>query len=186
MTDKNESAEEQQRLQVSRTRTRHIELKKIGCHNLSQTFSPCGSCCECRTGHVTTFHLNYFEYYGLNTENAIQLVHPRSADIRDSSTYSLPITWELVAQAFEIVERQRQEIESIPRLFALCTVNIVQHCYNIDALPLPESLKRTLREFTCGFDIVESQMSKTPGNTMFRPWNFPRYLFNHLDKYLCY
>ena len=178
---------ELERLQVSRTCPRQVKLKTLSAHYNAIVSSPCVTCFECRSGHISTFHLNYFEYYGLNTDNAMKVLNnPSEISVPLESYQSLPITWDLVAQAFEIMERRIHEIKAVPTLFGLCTVTIVQYCHNIDVLPLPDRLKLALREFTSGFDIVEQQMSKTPGNTMFRPWNFPRFLFNHLESYLHY
>ena len=163
-------------------------FKKLVCHSHERRPSPCLFCNDCNYGLLTSFHLAYFLHFGLDisgSETVIYTTKDSNGQESQRREIIVPITWELVAQAFEILESRIHKVQNaFPRLYSLCIVKLVTIPGILDSPYLPSKHKNDIVNFEQGFDIVDRQMWQTPGHTIFRPWYFPRYLLNHMDKYL--
>ena len=169
--------------------SRPFYLKVLSVHRDKFDYNSCSVCEPCITGRVTTFHLYYFVYYGLDVSTVRAIPSPLSNYfnrwVDQKNQFSLKITWKLVAQAFEIMERRVRTVHTtVPSLLSLSGAVIIQSCSCFEKLPLPIKLKTLLSDCRFAFDVFERQTSQLSGNTIFRSWIFPRFLFNHKGQYL--
>jgi len=132
-------------------------------------------CNDCHNPIVTTFHMAYFSQRGLDFKRT-----------RSEPVGRILIDTLLIAQAYVILETQARAVR--PVVFSLETLalyRLVVSCSHVlHLLRIPIKLRSKIENFEGGSDVVDRLMSQTVGNTIFRPFIFPRFLFRHLGLYL--
>jgi len=126
-------------------------------------------CYSCQHELITTFHLAYFVHFGLRFDQYE----------RTGERFLFEITPKVVAKAFEIMEERCKAIRKIQSLENICLHSLATSQILFRNVVLPPSMQTKLEKFEGAFDILDNQLTKSPGNTVFRPFNFPKFLFRH-------
>jgi len=126
-------------------------------------------CYFCQHELITTFHLAYFVHFGLRFDQYE----------RTGERYLFEITPKVIAKAFEIMEERCKVIHQIQSLENICLHSLMKDQILVRNVVLPSSMRTKLENFDGVFDILDKHLTETPGNTVFRPFNFPKFLFRH-------
>ena len=167
-------------------------FKKLRCYRFSRDGSePHMFCHSCEYGIITTFHLRYFQFYGLDLHK-----HGAASLLTDEDLlfdealpgqhrYFVKIKAPLVAEAFEIAERRLLKRKQVPRLFDLALVRTVETHPCLDSVTMPSMLRDAIENFECGFDVADRYMARSnPGLSIFQMMRFPHFLLSHIGYYL--
>jgi len=146
--------------------SRFYSVSKLICERLEGYECDCYSC---QHEMISTFHLAYFVHFGLKFEE-----HERQGE-----RYLFKITSQVIAKAFEIMEERSKKLREIQSLQNICLHSLLKDQFLYRHVALPFSVREKLENFEGGFDILDKKLSETPGNTIFRPFNFPKFLFRH-------
>jgi hypothetical protein len=103
-------------------------------------------------------------------------------------TWYIPITWDIVTQAFDILARRVKKINRVMRLeeeaaFKVFSLTPLPH--QISELPLPEKMKTMLKNISPLLtDIIDRDLWRTHPQTVLTISGFPRFLLRHVDQSL--
>jgi len=125
-------------------------------------------CYECEHEFMSTFHLAYFLHFGLK--------FPEDSRYPDR----LLIDESVIAQAYAIYEERSRQCNRVFSLTEQAAMKIVENFSGkLQEIKLPSSVLNDLDRCEGAFDVIDNCMSRIPGNTIFRPFAFPRFLFMH-------
>jgi hypothetical protein len=98
----------------------------------------------------------------------------------------LTITWDVVAQAFDILAKRVKKINRVMTLQEEATFKVFQLCplpRQIRQLPLPPAIQERLEDvYPYLTDIIDRDLWRTRQQTVFSFAGFPRYLLRHVNK----
>jgi len=131
-------------------------------------------CYSCQHELISSFHLAYFVHFGLRFESFE----------RSGERYLFEITPNVIAKSFEIMEDRCKSLRQIQSLENICLHSLLKDQILLRNVALPSSMRLKLENFEGAFDILDKALTETPGNTIFRPFNFPKFLFRHKNWFI--
>jgi len=143
----------------------------VQCENLNGYHC---QCYNCQQELISSFHVAYFVHFGLKFEEFE----------KRGDKYLYHITSNVIAKAFEIMEKRSQKIFAVQKLESLCLYELSKIQFHLSDAVMPTKIRAQLHNFDGAFDVFEKLLAETPGNTIFRPFNFPKFLFRHKYMYL--
>lgn len=146
-------------------------------------------CPGCQSAQITTFHLAYFVHFGLKLPKHVcdDEMDWRETMLSDFDKHSINrIGVEIIAKSYEIMESRVLALRKVFSLQGFCIKTLVAHrSHDLQNLNLPTQISDAIENFDQfgAFDIVDHMISRTPGNTIFRPFMFPSFLFRNFGRY---
>lgn len=135
------------------------------------------SCLPCTHRSHSTWSLAYYVTFGLKIP--LNAIHKR---------YYLPISEDLVAQCYAILQRRIQASQQVHKLSQWAAFAILQNCptHQISQLPLPPKILKLFKEDFFAFlgSLVDRIMLRQTDASIFRPFQFPQYLMRHMNQWL--
>ena len=132
-------------------------------------------CYSCQHLMVSTFHLAYFVKFGLKFEEFRQ----------EGGVYFFRITRKVVAKAFEIMEQRADKLQKVSSLETMCYHSLGKNFPELEnEAYVPHTFRKNMYGLEGAFNAIDLELSKTPGNTIFRPFQFPKFLFRHVGCYI--
>ncbi len=137
---------------------------------------PC-HCYSCTYISVSSLQLAYFVYFGLKFDIYVKV----------EEIFWFKITPEVVAQAYNIWEQRVEALErqKFPTLESLCYMVLTSKRPALESNALlPITVRESLESLGASFDLMDKVFSETPGNSIYHPCKFPKFLFKHVGKFI--
>jgi hypothetical protein len=130
------------------------------------------NCFSCNDWTESTWALSYFVNHGLNIE---------VSTVRSFTRLSVPV----LAQIYSIVARRNKAVSRVFSLEEWAAFTVFKHCPSTKGLKLPARFRKSISEIHPYLsDIIDWDLSRERGYSIFKPWRAARFFLRHLGRYV--
>lgn len=136
---------------------------------LSSTPCNCFACKECAE---SSWALSYLVRHGLDIEVSTE-------------RYLLDLKVSILSQVYSIVACRTKAASRMFSLEEWAAFTVFKHCPSTKGLGLPTRFQKLISEIHPYLsDIIDWDLSRERGYSIFKPWRVARFLLRHLDRFL--